>query len=642
MCIGTTSWVCPFSRRPTFRATASASTAAIRDSKRRCGASRTSRRFRWTFRTCGRTSSSCTWSPARAYDIAGMTVTAKRQCHPGDSYGYRFESNGRSVVYSTDSEHKLTDPAETEAFADFFRSADLVIFDAMYSLAEATTIKADWGHSSNVLGVELCQRAGARQLCLFHHDPANDDETIASSSPTRSASRKSPAPASPSSSPPPTTGWKSRCEPGRGSGGRRAPVGPCSPGGRSRSRCPDRADLALPAVDGAPPGGGVRCVSGTLAAAGRLDAGHDRRDRPEEPRRLGQWPWPRSLLAQLIDDINRQKPAAIGLDIVMPEPDAHSAERVLARAGKLDPALARQLAALPSNDTTLAASLSAAPTVLAVTGSAEPTGMPLRAPLFGIRDSAAAARSEHARCVADRAIRRRGDQHRRDRSGGGRPRPHFGRAGGRDHPPHSARRECRRDARAGAGGRDDPGRAGRPAAAAARVGGPGRRHRGRRVFRAHRGRRRRPRLLLAAQHRSLRLRDRHPGGPLRSGAPAAEAGADRRHRGRDPRGQEHAAGRPHAGGRDPRAAHGKPVRRDAAHPPVMGAAARGAGVPAAGRAARRRDAAVEAAVRGDAGDRRHRRAAGVRIPRLSQSGGCCSTRQRPRSALACCSACCCC
>jgi adenylate cyclase len=104
---------------------------------------------------------------------------------------------------------------------------------------------------------------------------------------------------------------------------------------------------------------------------------------------MGQWPWPRSLLAQLIDDVNRQKPAAIGLDIVMPEPDAHSAERVLARAGKLDPALARQLAALPSNDTTLAASLSAAPTVLAVTGSAEPTGMPLRAPLFGIRDSAA-------------------------------------------------------------------------------------------------------------------------------------------------------------------------------------------------------------------------------------------------------------
>ena len=98
------------------------------------------------------------------------------------------------------------------------------------------------------------------------------------------------------------------------------------------------------------------------------------------------------------------------------------------------------------------------------------------------------------------------------------------------------------------------------------------RHRGRRVFRAHRGRWRRARLLLAAQHGSLRLRDRHPGGSLRSGAAAAEAGADRRHRRRDPRGQEHAAGRHDAGGRDSRAAHGEPVRRDAAHPPVMGAA----------------------------------------------------------------------
>ncbi len=48
----------------------------------------------------------------------------------------------------------------------------------MYSLAEATSVKADWGHSSNVVGVELCQLAGVRHLCLFHHEPANDDETI--------------------------------------------------------------------------------------------------------------------------------------------------------------------------------------------------------------------------------------------------------------------------------------------------------------------------------------------------------------------------------------------------------------------------------------------------------------------------------
>jgi phosphoribosyl 1,2-cyclic phosphodiesterase len=116
--------------------------------------------------------------PGKPYDIAGMTVTTKLQRHGGDSYGFRFESNGRTVIYSTDSEHKLTDPEETKGFVAFFRDADVVVFDAMYSLADAISIKADWGHSSNVVGVELCQMAGARHLCLFHHEPSSGDEAI--------------------------------------------------------------------------------------------------------------------------------------------------------------------------------------------------------------------------------------------------------------------------------------------------------------------------------------------------------------------------------------------------------------------------------------------------------------------------------
>jgi len=117
--------------------------------------------------------------PDKRYSIAGMDVLLKRQRHSGDSYGYRFESGGRAVVYSTDSEHKLSDPAETDGFVDFFRDADVVVFDAMYSLAEAISVKADWGHSSNIVGVELCQRAGAKHLCMFHHEPASNDEAIA-------------------------------------------------------------------------------------------------------------------------------------------------------------------------------------------------------------------------------------------------------------------------------------------------------------------------------------------------------------------------------------------------------------------------------------------------------------------------------
>jgi phosphoribosyl 1,2-cyclic phosphodiesterase len=115
----------------------------------------------------------------RTHEVAGMRVTPLLQRHSGDSYGYRFERGGRSFVYSTDSEHKLDDRAETERFVRFFQGADVVVFDAMYSLAEAVSVKADWGHSSNVVGVEMCQMAGVKHLVLFHHEPANDDAASA-------------------------------------------------------------------------------------------------------------------------------------------------------------------------------------------------------------------------------------------------------------------------------------------------------------------------------------------------------------------------------------------------------------------------------------------------------------------------------
>ncbi len=120
-----------------------------------------------------------TLSPDKTYDIAGLKVRAMRQLHAGDSYGYRFTSPTASVVYATDSEHKVENPTEMARVSQFFRDADLIIFDAMYSFAEAVSVKEDWGHSSNVIGVELCQMAGAKALVLFHHEPIFDDARIA-------------------------------------------------------------------------------------------------------------------------------------------------------------------------------------------------------------------------------------------------------------------------------------------------------------------------------------------------------------------------------------------------------------------------------------------------------------------------------
>ncbi len=106
---------------------------------------------------------------------------------------------------------------------------------------------------------------------------------------------------------------------------------------------------------------------------------------------LGQWPWPRTILAELIRDIEQFAPRAIGVDIQMSEADRMSPQLLLQRAGKDDPVLAARLAVLPSNDTELAAAIGAGPVVLGLTGSPDPTGKTLRAAPFAVSD-----RTRHA------------------------------------------------------------------------------------------------------------------------------------------------------------------------------------------------------------------------------------------------------
>ncbi len=83
---------------------------------------------------------------------------------------------------------------------------------------------------------------------------------------------------------------------------------------------------------------------------------------------IGQWPWPRNQLADLVATIARYHPAAIGLDIFMPEVDQTSPEQVALRLGPEQAGLAQALRGLPSHDTQLAQVLRAAPTVLGAAG----------------------------------------------------------------------------------------------------------------------------------------------------------------------------------------------------------------------------------------------------------------------------------
>lgn len=133
--------------------------------------------FPVNFNSLGATIEFVHLEPNVEHQIAGFSVTPITQMHAGDSYGYRFTRGNKTIVYSTDCEHKDV-PDANYRFVEFFRNADVLVFDAMYSLADSISVKEDWGHSSNIVAVELAQLARVKRLVLFHHEPIFDDAMI--------------------------------------------------------------------------------------------------------------------------------------------------------------------------------------------------------------------------------------------------------------------------------------------------------------------------------------------------------------------------------------------------------------------------------------------------------------------------------
>src|SRR5688572_12089332 len=66
--------------------------------------------------------------------------------------------------------------------------------------------------------------------------------------------------------------------------------------------------------------------------------------------RYGQWPWPRTRLAELVKRLDHLGAAAIGLDMVFPEDDRVSPGAVARQVPGLPPEVVRGLLAMPSND----------------------------------------------------------------------------------------------------------------------------------------------------------------------------------------------------------------------------------------------------------------------------------------------------
>jgi phosphoribosyl 1,2-cyclic phosphodiesterase len=120
--------------------------------------------------------------PTDPWTIGSAVVTAQLIKHPGPSVGYRIEEAGRTLAYLPDHEPGLGEDlssigAEWVSGLSLARNADVLVHDGQYTAAEYE-IRVGWGHSSTVDAVTFAERAGARRLVLFHHDPFHGDEQL--------------------------------------------------------------------------------------------------------------------------------------------------------------------------------------------------------------------------------------------------------------------------------------------------------------------------------------------------------------------------------------------------------------------------------------------------------------------------------
>lgn len=91
---------------------------------------------------------------------------------------------------------------------------------------------------------------------------------------------------------------------------------------------------------------------------------------------LGQWPWPRDVLARLVQRLDALGASAIAFDVVFAEPDRSSPRHILERLRDRDipPAARRQLRSLPDFDQQLADAIAGAPVVLGFPGTRKAGG----------------------------------------------------------------------------------------------------------------------------------------------------------------------------------------------------------------------------------------------------------------------------
>jgi adenylate cyclase len=91
---------------------------------------------------------------------------------------------------------------------------------------------------------------------------------------------------------------------------------------------------------------------------------------------LGQWPWPRTVIAEIVARLQQAGAKAVAFDIMWSEPDRMSPANVAQSLPQIDEATRDKMKSLPSNDQVLAAVMSQGKVVLGQAAVIVPTSAP--------------------------------------------------------------------------------------------------------------------------------------------------------------------------------------------------------------------------------------------------------------------------
>jgi len=130
--------------------------------------------------------------PGESVQIGSATVTPCMLNHPVIDFGYRIESNGKSVFFTGDHEppYNIYEPGddgydEYQVFVndkeamihDAMRDVDVLILDSSYTDAEYPS-KKGWGHGTFSSSIASARRANAKVLFCTHHEPTRSDDAL--------------------------------------------------------------------------------------------------------------------------------------------------------------------------------------------------------------------------------------------------------------------------------------------------------------------------------------------------------------------------------------------------------------------------------------------------------------------------------